>query len=105
MDDLAVMKACQPLNDEKTAYCVKAERDFLKTLMGGCTAPISALATIDGDHLFLEGQLLSVDGRQKLGVKKQASVLRSYSAGVDAALEILDNGGDEMMKEIRKVVG
>ncbi len=105
MEDTAVQQACAPLNHEPTATCVKAERDFLKTLMGGCTAPISALAKIDGDNLMLEGQLLSVDGREKLIVSKHASLLRSYSIGVDAALEILDNGGDRMMKEIRKVAG
>ena len=38
--------SCQTFNDEDTALCTKIERDFLRTLLGGCSTPISALATI-----------------------------------------------------------
>lgn len=105
IEDMKTMKACQPFNDDATAYCVKAERDFLKTLMGGCSAPISALAQLEDGELRLQGNLLSVDGTQKLAVEKTASVSRSYSLGVDAALEILDQGGDKIMEAIKKNEG
>jgi hydroxymethylbilane synthase len=105
MEDRRMMDACMRFNDETTAFCVKAERDFLKTLLGGCSAPISALAQRESDQLILRGNILSVDGVQKLEVEKKMPIERSYSLGVDAALEILDQGGDKIMEAIRKNEG
>ena len=103
LEDQAMMKACAPLNHEPTATAVKIERDFLRTLMGGCTAPISAAARIGSDRVTLRGELLSIDGRQCISVEQSAEPGRSYSLGVDAALEVLDKGGEALMKEIRKL--
>lgn len=102
MEDAKAFNACEGMNDEDTATCVKAERDFLKTLMGGCSTPISALASIQDGRLKISGNILSIDGIQKLEVEKDAPLERTYSLGVDAALEILDNGGEELMKAIKK---
>lgn len=102
MEDGKAFKACETMNDEDTATCVKAERDFLKTLMGGCSTPISALASIQDGRLKISGNILSIDGTQKLEVEKDAPLEKTYSLGVDAALEILDNGGEELMKAIKK---
>jgi hydroxymethylbilane synthase len=102
MDDAAAWKACEGMNDDDTAVCVKVERDFLKTLMGGCSTPISALATVKDDRLHIKGSILSIDGTQKLEVEKDTSLEKAYSLGVDAAFEILDNGGDALMKAIRE---
>lgn len=100
-DDIDTQKACANFNDEQTAVCVKAERDFLKTLMGGCTAPISALVQYRGERLTMQGSILSVDGSQIIEVQREVDAVAAYSLGVDAALEILDKGGDKLMKEIR----
>lgn len=105
MEDRKAWNACQPMHDEHTATCVKAERDFLKTLMGGCSTPISALASVKDGRLKIEGNILSIDGTQKLEVEKETSLEKAYSLGVDAALEILDNGGEQLMKAIRTSEG
>ncbi len=102
MEDTAAWKACEGMNDDDTAICVKAERDFLKTLMGGCSTPISALATVKDDRLHIKGSILSIDGTQKLEVEKDTTLEKAYSLGVDAAFEILDNGGEALMKAIRE---
>ncbi len=65
-DDDFAFNACQLFNDEATAICTKTERDFLRTLSGGCSTPISALAVIDKDKIIFKGNLCSVDGKQKL---------------------------------------
>jgi len=105
LEDRRTWNACQPMNDEHTAICVKAERDFLKTLMGGCSTPISALAGANDGRLKITGNILSPDGTQKLEVEKETLLEKSYSLGVDAALEILDNGGEQLMKAIRNSEG
>ncbi|RYY59381.1 MAG: hydroxymethylbilane synthase [Chitinophagaceae bacterium] len=101
LEDEVTLKKCKPLEHEPTSFCVKAERDFLRTLKGGCTAPVSALCHIDGEDAYFEGQVLSLDGKQKIEVKMHTPVYKSYSLGVDAALDVLDRGADKLMKEIR----
>ena len=44
-DDDFTLDAVSQLNDIETEICTYIERQFLKTLEGGCTAPIGAFAT------------------------------------------------------------
>ena len=49
------------VQDEKTACCAKAERAFVRELNGGCSSPVAAHATVDGDTLTLTGFYVSPD--------------------------------------------
>lgn len=84
------LEACAALNHPETATCVKAERDFLKILMGGCSTPISALAEIKNDTLIFKGNVCSTDGKQKFDVEHKFAPDYTY-AGTDAANELLQN--------------
>ena len=94
--------ATRKLNHEKSAICTGIEREFLNVLEGGCTAPIGALATIVEDTIHFEGGLLSLDGQQKLSIKKSVSLGTHSDLGKNSALELLSQGGKELMEEIRK---
>ena len=100
-DDEVSFSCCQPLNDEETAMCTKIERDFLRTLLGGCSTPISALAEVEEGDVYFIGELLSPDGRQKVAVEKILPVERSAGLGRDAAEELLENGGRDITERIR----
>ena len=93
------------LNHQETAICTQVERDFLRTLEGGCTAPIGAFATIKGDMIELEGILLSIDGQTKIEIKKQTTRSNYQNFGVLCAKEVLENGGTELMKSIKIALG
>ena len=54
-EDTYCREALGGLNDEDSALCVHIERQFLRTLEGGCTAPIGALATIEERQLRFIG--------------------------------------------------
>ncbi|HVZ95395.1 MAG TPA: hydroxymethylbilane synthase [Chitinophagaceae bacterium] len=82
---------CRKLNDEETQLCTQAERDFLRTLLGGCSTPISALATINNGVIHFTGNICSADGKQKIQVEKTASVQGRYEIGIAAANELLKN--------------
>ncbi len=43
--------------------CIRAERAFVKTLDGGCSSPVAAYATLDGDTLTLKGMYVTEDLR------------------------------------------
>jgi hydroxymethylbilane synthase len=93
------------MNHEETDICTKIERDFLRTLEGGCTAPIGAFATIKGNQIELEGILLSIDGQTKIKIKKQTTRSNYQNFGVLCAKEVLENGGTELMKSIKIILG
>ncbi|WP_165396002.1 hydroxymethylbilane synthase [Flavobacterium sp. J27] len=93
--------ALSQLNDEKTAICTFIERQFLKTLEGGCTAPIGALATIQGQTIHFEGALFSLDGKEKHYIKKSCNFADYKSFGKDCANEILSQGANVLMEKLR----
>ena len=95
--------AVSQLNDIETEICTYIERQFLKTLEGGCTAPIGALAQYDEDKDTIEfkGVLFSVDGKQKIEIEKSVDISEWKKLGFHSAQEILNNGGAELMVEIK----
>ncbi|MEX0997284.1 MAG: hydroxymethylbilane synthase [Flavobacteriaceae bacterium] len=102
--DTHIREALTKLNHTETEICVHIEREFLKVLEGGCTAPIGAFAKIKGNKLHFEGNLLSLDGKQKFSVQKTVAVEESKGLGRKCAEELLANGGKELMEEIKKIL-
>lgn len=90
------------LNHSDSALCVHIEREFLRALEGGCTAPIGALAEINDDNLYFKGGLYSIDGKQKIEVENVVPVADSSGFGKQCAQEVLSKGGDKIMKQIRE---
>lgn len=96
------LEALSHLNDHASEICVHMERDFLRTLEGGCTAPIGALAEIKGNTISFTGALFSLDGIRKIEVAKEVEIGDEKDIGNTCALELLSNGGSELMAEIKK---
>lgn len=94
-------EAVAQLNDKNTALCVEIEREFLRVLEGGCTAPIGALATITNETVEFTGALFSLDGKTKLEEKASFSLNNYKNQGEKAAKAILSNGGKELMANIK----
>lgn len=94
-------EAVAQLNDKNTAICVEIEREFLRVLEGGCTAPIGALATITNETVEFTGALFSLDGKTKLEEKSSFSLNNYKNQGEKAAKSILSNGGKELMANIK----
>ena len=103
-DDLFSLDAVSQLNHIETEICTYIERQFLRTLEGGCTAPIGAFASYNDkeDVIDFTGILLSIDGKQKLEVKKVVEISEWKKLGYHAAQELLNEGGAELMAEIKK---
>ena len=95
-------EALAKLNHSETEICTHIEREFLKTLEGGCTAPIGALATFTSDKIDFEGVLFSLDGKEKHTIKKSCTFDSYKNFGKNCAEEILNNGGTTLMESIRR---
>ncbi|HUP12393.1 MAG TPA: hydroxymethylbilane synthase, partial [Niastella sp.] len=100
-NDQYSFEACQPFNDAHTALCTAIERDFLRALLGGCSTPISALASIVNGNVYFEGNILSIDGKEKASIEKTIAINNSNNLGVLAAKELLENGGQVIADKIQ----
>ena len=103
-NDPFTIDAVSQLNDIQTEICTHIERQFLKTLEGGCTAPIGALANYneEEDTIEFKGVLLSIDGKKKLEIDKTVAISDWKKLGFYCAQEILKNGGAKLMKTIKE---
>lgn len=100
-NDAFSSEAISTLNHRSSEISTFVERDFLRILEGGCTAPIGAIATINNETIRLKGVLLSPDGLTKLEVDKSVSLINYKSLGKSCALEVLADGGKELMQQIK----
>jgi hydroxymethylbilane synthase len=68
--------------DEDTAICLGIEREFLKLMMGGCSAPFAALAEPRNDHIIFNASITSTDGKDNIVVtlEEQRSGYESLAA-------------------------
>jgi len=94
-----LLEICSQINHQDTATCVKIEREFLRVLEGGCTAPIGALALMIKEELMFKGVLFSPDGKNKIEFSKSVELDKIGDLGEYAANYILDRGGKKLMRE------
>jgi hydroxymethylbilane synthase len=99
----AMVRAC--LNNPDSESCLLAERAYLRKLEGGCSIPAFGLAVLDNDILTLTVGLASLDGSTILRKTEQAPRQDAEKLGERLGDYILENGGREMLAEIRKHQG
>jgi hydroxymethylbilane synthase len=100
-EDSSTMQAAERLNDQSTERCTKIERDFLRTLLGGCSTPISALAIEENDVIHFKGNILSLDGAEKMEIEKTVNRNVTTDLGIEVAKELLREGGQMITDAIR----
>lgn len=65
------------IRDEDAVAAATAEREFIRTLDGGCSAPIAAYASVAGDEIKLTGLYVE----ESAGVRAQGSITGIRSEG------------------------
>ncbi len=101
-DNAELNDSLKSISHKETEICVTIEREFLRTLEGGCTAPIGAKAEmVDGKIRFL-GRLCSLDGKNCIETDEIFGWNGSENFGEKLANKVLENGGKELMEEIKK---
>lgn len=98
-----VIELCRAFNDRDTELATYIERQFLRTLFGGCSMPIAAYARFDGDYCEFRGNILSIDGREKVEVELRVPRSEADTLGERAAEEVIRNGGDTILKTFNKM--
>jgi hydroxymethylbilane synthase len=65
-DDARVRSLLDAIHCTPTGLRVNAERAFLREMDGSCETPIAALALLEGDQIWLRGEILRPDGSESL---------------------------------------
>ncbi len=91
---------CQAFNHSETEIAVKMERQFLRTLQGGCSTPIGGHALVQGSKIRFKGNVLSLDGSQRCDIEWESSIDDS-AAGKEAAEKLLSGGGQKILEQFK----
>ncbi len=92
------------LNHKETETCLLAERAFLKTVDGGCSIPVFAMATLNESHLEMEGGIISLNGEERISHKVSGHSNQASDLGEELATEVLSSGGERILREIKNQI-
>lgn len=96
-----ILNILKKINHDQTERCTAVERSFLRTLEGGCSAPIGALAHFENNSLHLKGCIHDTDGGSKFFIEDDMTIEATYDLGKKAAIDILSTGADVLMDKIK----
>jgi hydroxymethylbilane synthase len=87
--DVGVQALLDGIHDGPTGIRLAAERSYLATLDGSCETPIAGLAVIEGDRLWLRGEILRPDGSEAIDGEVRGSLGDAADLGQDLAQRLL----------------
>ncbi|HIO71240.1 MAG TPA: hydroxymethylbilane synthase [Campylobacterales bacterium] len=100
IDDPEVEKLVSPLNDEVAMVETTVERDFVKELDGGCTAPIGINATLlENDTIIVKAVLGTPDGSEVLRDTIVGNKSEYQTLGKKLADKMRERGAVEILQK------
>ena len=96
-DDQTTLKLLAALEDASTRKAVTAERAFLSGLGGGCSLPVAAYASVNGQRVTLTGLVISEDGKKAIHVNRAGTDARRL--GDELAQSAIAQGANGILAE------
>ncbi len=81
------------IHDHDTGLRLVAERAYLLRLDGSCETPIAGLAVLEGDQLWLRGEILRPDGSKVIAGEVRGAAADGAALGTDLAAQLLAQAG------------
>ena len=100
-EETELIELLKKINHQTTRECVDIERDFLRIIEGGCSAPIGAIAVIARDKIQFKGGVFSLDGQIAATTSKEVQMTDGKNLAAQAAEEVLSGGGYQIMRTIK----
>ncbi|MDU9767975.1 hydroxymethylbilane synthase [Helicobacter pylori] len=89
----------QKLNDEKSAFCCRLEREFIKGLNGGCQIPIGVHASLMGDKVKIQAVLGLPNGKEVITKEKQGDKAKAFDLVQELLEAFLQSGAKEILEK------
>ncbi len=96
-----LMDITSSINDEHTKITTTVERLFMKSMGGGCNYPIAAYSYIKNDIIFLDGLVISLDGKNYIRSSAQESIKDWDHLSDKLSEKFFNQGVEEILNEIR----
>ena len=100
-DDREMAELMGKLNHQPTWCSILAERAFLRSLGGGCRAPIAALGEVSGDVLSLQGMVAGPESRVVLRGSGDGSANDPEWLGAQLAQRMFETGAADIINEVK----
>ena len=95
-----LLENIKSLSHLPTQDCVHAERDFLRALQGGCSAPIGAHASIQNNRIYFVGSVTAADGSRHIEVRESYD-RQDPDIGKQAAKTMFRKGGGQVLDKLK----
>jgi hydroxymethylbilane synthase len=90
-------------SDPATDLAVRAERAFLRTLRGGCQAPVGAYAVVSDGTLHMHAAICAIDGSTIVRGSERipaSDVTAAERLGESLARRLLADGGEALLADV-----
>lgn len=104
-DDQMVLDMLENIGHKETTYACLAERSLLRTLEGGCSAPLGVESEWVEGSLRMRSIVVSVDGKESAEVEIDGAVDSPQAAeefGVTVAKALVEKGAGKILEEIQR---
>lgn len=99
-DDLRARDMLAAIHHTETGHRLAAERGFLAALDGSCETPIGGLSIIEGDEIWLRGEILKPDGSQVFIGQRRGQIADGAAMGQSLAEELLSQAGPDFFEAV-----
>lgn len=99
-EETKLLDNIKPLSHLPTQDCVQAERDFLRALQGGCSAPIGAHASVHNNRILFVGSVTATDGSRHIEIRESYD-RQDPDIGKQAAETLVRNGGKQVLDKLK----
>lgn len=72
--DWDILSLLEPLHDVETTLRCVCERSFLRTLGGGCSAPVAVCSSLIGKELSITGAVWSLNGQTTISYSLKSRI-------------------------------
>jgi hydroxymethylbilane synthase len=95
-----VIELLRPLNNERAASAVRAERAVSRTLGASCVVPLAAYAEVTGDEIRLRAYVGAPDGSRSARAEVSGDVGDAEKLGIAAARALEQGGAAEILARV-----
>jgi hydroxymethylbilane synthase len=99
-DNKLVIEILNSIHDDDTYSAISAEREFLRTLEGGCQVPIGAYAEVKPNGLYIDAYVGAIDGSLAFRSKLKGSKFNPQKLGNKLAKNLIKAGAKEILDDI-----
>ena len=101
-NDETVKNVMKIINHPQTWVMANAEREFLRTLQGGCQVPMGCYSEISDTTYKITGFISELNGSKMIKNSSSGPIAEAIKIAKSLALWFYNNGGKEILENIRK---